>query len=207
MISVSFLKSNQERNLTIKDINKSIANLIHVDIMDGIYVESKTANYQELIKSLKDTNKLLDIHLMVKDVKSYLKDLINLNVWAITFHIEALDNPKEIIDYLKMHNIKVGIAINPIYNAKILEDYIDMIDYVLVMGVNPGMGGQKCMLDVLDKINDIKKIRKDILIGFDGGVNDKTIKEIKKYPVDNIVSGSFVCMSNDYNKQINILKN
>lgn len=204
MISVSFLKSKDERKNTINKINASAADLIHVDLMDGVYVQNKNFEINEILNTLKDTTKLLDIHLMVREPFEYIKELIKLNVWAITFHLDATENPLEIIEYLKLNNIKVGIAINPNDDINVLNDYFDKIDYVLVMSVIPGEGGQKFMSDVLEKIEYLKD--KKVLIGIDGGINHDTIKLLKGYKIDNIISGSFICMNDDYNRQIKILK-
>lgn len=204
MIAVSYLKSKFSKSDTIKKINDSSANLIHVDLMDGLYVKENNFTLEEVMADLKNTTKLLDIHLMVNDPFKYLEKLIKLNVWCITFHLDSTDNPLKVINFLKEKNIKVGIAINPLDNIEIIADYLDKIDYVLIMSVNPGYGGQKFIPDVLSKVNYLKN--KNILIGIDGGINAESIKLLKNYKIDNIVSGSFICMHDDYEKQISILK-
>ena len=204
MIAVSFLKSKYERGETLQKIMASDADLIHVDLLDGIYAGENNLQIDELVKELANTEKKLDIHLMVKEPLEYIKQLINLNIWAITFHLDATSNPKEIIEYVKSHNIKVGIAINPDEDIHILDKYFDLIHYVLIMSVYPGKGGQEFIPDVLEKIPYLYD--KNVLIGIDGGINNNTIKYLAGYQVDNIVSGSFICMSDDFNKQINLLK-
>ncbi len=204
MIAVSFLKSKYERGETLQKIMASDADLIHVDLLDGIYAGENNLQIDELVKELANTEKKLDIHLMVKEPLEYIKQLINLNIWAITFHLDATSNPKEIIEYVKSHNIKVGIAINPDEDIHILDKYFDLIHYVLIMSVYPGKGGQEFIPDVLEKIPYLYD--KNVLIGIDGGINNNTIKYLDGYQVDNIVSGSFICMSDDFNKQINLLK-
>ena len=190
---------------TLQLIDESNASLIHVDLMDGVYVSNKNYEIKELINNLKNTHKLLDIHLMVKEPLEDIKLLCNnLNIWAITFHLDATFNPLEIIEYIKSHNIKVGIAINPDEDIHILDKYLDKIDYVLIMSVIPGKGGQKFIPEVLNKIPYL--YNKNILIGIDGGINDESIKYLKDYQIDNIISGSFICMSDNYNDQINKLK-
>ena len=200
MIAVSFLKSNYNRYDTIKKIDESKADLIHVDLLDGIYAGKNNLDIDELVKELSNTKKKLDIHLMVKEPLEIIKKLINLNIWAITFHLDATSKPIEIIEYVKNHNIKVGIAINP----DIVDSYLDLINYVLIMSVFPGRGGQEFIPKVLDKIPYL--YNKKVLIGIDGGINAESIKYLKDYQIDNIISGSFICMSNDFNKQIDILK-
>ena len=204
MIAVSFLKSLYNRSDTIKKIDESDADLIHLDLLDGIYAGVNNLDIDGIIKDLSNTKKKIDIHLMVKEPLEIIKKLINLNIWAITFHLDAVSNPIEIIDYIKSLNIKVGIAINPDEDIHIIDKYLDLIHYVLIMSVFPGKGGQEFILKVLNKIPYL--YNKNVLIGIDGGINDKSIKYLKDYQIDNIVSGSFICMSDDINKQISILR-
>lgn len=204
MISVSFLKSKLSKEETLQKIEESKANFIHVDLMDGIYVPEKNFEIDDIVNTLKNTNKLLDIHLMTKDPLQYIKKLVDLNVWMITIHLDSTDNPLKVINFIKSNHIKVGVAINPKDDIISIANYLDIIDYVLVMSVTPGAGGQKFILKSIDKINYLQD--KHILIGVDGGINDESIKYLKDYRVDVIVSGSFICMSSNYNKSIDKLK-
>ena len=203
MISVSFLKSKYNRLDTLKKIDKSKASFIHVDLMDGIYVANKNFTLEGIINELKDTFKPLDIHLMVNEPSLYISELAKLRPSIITFHLDSIDKPMEIIDLISSYNIKVGIAIKPEEDVSIIDEYIKYIDYVLIMSVNPGLGGQKFILNTLDKVKYLED--KSIMVGIDGGINSETINYLKKYKIDIIVSGSFVCMSDDYNKQIELL--
>ncbi len=205
MISVSYLKSICSKKETIKKIDESIADYIHVDLMDGIYVNNKNFTIEEVLNDLVNCHKKLDIHLMVQEPLPYIKDLINLNVWNITFHLDATKNPKKIIDYVKKHHINVGVAINPQDDIHIIDQYLNLIDYVLIMSVVPGLGGQQFMMEILEKVKYLED--KNVLIGIDGGINNITIKYLENYKIDNIVSGSYVCMSDNYNERINELKN
>ncbi|MBE6156265.1 MAG: ribulose-phosphate 3-epimerase [Firmicutes bacterium] len=204
MIAVSYLKSKYEKYETIKLINNSNADLIHVDLMDGLYVENKNFTIEEVLNDLKDTTKPLDIHLMVNNPEIYIPDLAKLKPFAITFHLDGTSNPLEVIDLIKDYNIKVGIAINPNEEKFILDDYLDIIDYVLIMSVVPGKGGQMFIKEVLNKVKELEN--KNLLIGIDGGINESTIIYLKDYKIDIVVSGSYVCMSDNYNKSINILR-
>lgn len=201
MIAVSFLKSKFNKLDTIKKIDKSKASLIHVDLMDGIYVENN--NLDNYLEGLVNTTKPLDVHLMVDNPLKYINDLAKLNTKIITFHLDSSDNPLEVIDKIKQYNIKVGIAINPEDNISILDDYYNLIDYVLIMSVVPGLGGQEFIKEVLDKVKLLQD--KNVLLGIDGGINNETIKYLKDYRIDIVVSGSYVCMSDNYNKQIDEL--
>ena len=198
MIAVSFLKSKFNKLETIKRIDQSNASLIHVDLMDGLYVNN--SNIENYLEGLHNTNKQLDVHLMVNNPLKYIDDIAKLNTKIITFHLDSLDNPYEIIKKIKDNNILVGIAINPSDNLNILEKYYDLIDYVLIMSVVPGLGGQEFIKEVLDKVKLLQD--KNILIGIDGGINNETIKYLEDYKIDIIVSGSFICMSDNYNEQI-----
>lgn len=204
MISVSYLKSNCSKEETIKKINASTADYIHVDLMDGLYVSNKNFTIDEVINDLKDSIKPLDIHLMVNNPLNYIDTLAKLNPEIITFHLDSLDNPVDVIELIKDYNIKVGIAINPTDDVSILSDYLEQIDYVLIMSVTPGEGGQSFMPEVLDKVKYLEN--KNILLGIDGGINEDSIKYLKDYKIDIIISGSYVCMSNDYNEKISILR-
>lgn len=205
MISVSYLKSKLNINDTIKKINNTTCNYLHVDIIDETFIEEKNfKSLTDLMKSLKLSNKPLDIHLMVKNPEKYIDKLAILNVDTITFHAYLSKNPIKLINYIKSIGIKVGLAINPNEEVSIIDNYIDLIDYVLIMSVYPGKGGQEFNNNVLSKIDYLQD--KNILIGIDGGINDQSIKYLKDKRIDNIISGSFICMNDNYEKQINILK-
>jgi len=205
MISVSYLKSKYEKDETIFKINESNADLVHVDLMDGLYVPNKNFTILDLLDDLSKVTKPLDVHLMVNNPEEYLETLIKFEPQIITFHLDSTKNPIEVINKIKDNNIKVGVAINPNEDISILNDYISLIDYVLIMSVYPGKGGQEFIPDVLEKVKMLEN--KNILIGIDGGINKDTIKYLKNYKIDIIISGSYVCMSDNYNESINLLKN
>lgn len=204
MISVSYLTSKFNKNDTIKKIDESTADMIHVDLMDGLYVENNNFTIEEVINDLKNTFKPLDIHLMVNAPQKYIEKLALLNPYMITFHLDSTSKPNEVIELIKENNIKVGIAINPDEDVSILNDYLELIDYVLIMSVVPGRGGQSFIKDVLHKVKMLEN--KNILIGIDGGINEESIKYLKDYKIDNIISGSYICMNDYYNKYIDILR-
>ena len=204
MISVSYLKSKYDKFETINKINESNADYIHVDLMDGLYVTNKNFTILDLLNDLSITTKPLDVHLMVNNPIEYIDYLTKFNVAIITFHLDSTNNPIEVINKIKENNIKVGIAINPDEDINILNNYYDLIDYILIMSVYPGKGGQEFIPNVLEKIKVLED--KNILIGIDGGINEDTIEYLKNYKIDIIVSGSYICMSDNYNKNIEILK-
>ena len=121
----------------------------------------------------------------------------------ITFHLEATDKVNEIIDLIHSYGIKCGISIKPNTSVKELLPYLDKIELVLIMSVEPGKGGQKFMPIAIDKINELRKLNKNIIISVDGGINDETVRMVN---TDMVVSGSYVCMSDNFEKNIEILK-
>lgn len=199
MIATSILKL-QESKEKIQKIDQSQTDLIHFDVMDGKFVQNKT-NYQ----NLPEFTKPIDIHLMVEDVKKYVDAFSYLHPKNITFHIEINNNIDEIITYIKEKGFKVGLAIKPKTSIEQLLPYLDKIDVVLVMTVEPGAGGQKFMKDMIPKINTLKKMQKDYqyLIEVDGGINKDT-KELCN--ADIFVVGSYITDSDHPNDMIRNLK-
>lgn len=204
-ISVSFLKSNLSPKETIKEIGKTNADYIHVDIMDGIFVKNKNYTPGEIVNLLKDSTKPLDVHLMVKNPYKWIDHLATLKIDYLTFHYELKEDLNKIIDYVKSLGIKVGIAIKPKTSVKKIKDILPLIDLIIVMTVEPGKGGQEFMLSQIEKINTLKEIQPNYhyLIGVDGGINAENIQLINP---DIIITGSFVTMSDNYQLQINKLK-
>ena len=205
LVSVSFLKNKLGEQQTIKNIDKSNADYIHIDIMDGKFVENKNFSYDEIKDYFNGINKPLDVHLMVNDTLSYIKDFVKLKPEYITFHIESTDNIDECIKYLHEHNIKAGIALNPETRIFNVLPYLKNIDLILIMSVHPGYGGQEFIKDVLKKINELKALQTKYkyIINVDGGINGNTIKEVNS---DMVVSGFYVVSQDDYNERINELK-
>lgn len=206
-LSVSFLKSKNSKEDTIKAIAKTNCNYLHVDIMDGVFVTDKT---EDLTRYLKNIPKKLDVHLMVQDPLIYLNDYIDLPVEYFTFHLEIKKDLLNIINKIKEKNFKVGIAINPDTSINELNSYLPIIDQILVMGVYPGKGGQKFIPTILSKIKQLRLLKQEnnykYLISVDGGVNAESAQLIKEAGADMIVSGSYITMSDDYQSKINKLK-
>lgn len=208
-ISVSILNSN-DRVMDVKKLNNTNCDYIHIDVMDGKFVNPTEFSYEEVIDIINVCNKKIDVHLMCKEPIKYIEKLVNYNISNITFHEEVGENLFDIIDLIKKHNIGVGMSIKPNTSVDKFDKYLDKINLVLVMSVEPGYGGQEFMLSSLDKVRELKKRIKDknldVKIEIDGGVKDTNINLIKKSGVDISVVGSFVTKSDDFNKSINILK-
>lgn len=207
MLSVSILGIKEKIKKNIKKLDNLNIDFFHIDIMDGIFVENTTWEYKEIKKIVKHRKTKKDIHLMVKDVKKYIDDFINLKPEIITFHYEATDNHIELINYIKKHNIKAGISIKPNTEVEKIKELLNMVDLVLVMSVEPGKGGQKYIDNSTNKINELYNIRKEnnykYLIEVDGGIN----KETKEYAknADILVVGSYIT-NNNYEEKIKEFK-
>ena len=203
-ISASILNIKENIKEKIEKLDKTSIDYLHLDIMDGQFVSTKTMEIEKLQNYLQNTTKPLDVHLMVVDIFKYIEDYKILNPQYITFHFEATNNPKKVIEYIKDINIKVGISIKPNTEIEKIYKLLPYIDLVLVMSVEPGEGGQDFIKDVITKIKQLKEIRAkeqlSYLIQVDGGINDQTIKYCQD--VDIIVVGSFITNYLDYEKQI-----
>lgn len=208
LISVSYLSSYYSKEKTIYYLEKTSADYIHVDLMDGGFVPTKNFTIEEVLKLLKNHEKPLDIHLMTFDPIIYIDDLAQLNPEYITFHIEATKDIIKTIEKIKRKNIKVGLTIKPDTDLLELIPYLSFIDLVLIMSVNPGAGGQSFIPSSLERLKELKQIRDENNLSFkismDGGINEEVIKELTD--LDIAVSGSYVCKSLDYEKQIKQLR-
>lgn len=209
-ISVSYLSSIFDKKITIEKIENSKADLIHVDLMDGKFVAKKNFKIETVIKDLKDSTKPLDIHLMTYNPDDYIKEFSVLKPEYITFHLESNTDITNTIELIKSYGIKVGISIKPNTNVEELIPYLELIDLILIMTVEPGAGGQRFMFDMLDKVEFLNKYRTNnnskYLLSVDGGINEYTAIRSKNSGVDILVSGSFVCHHEDFDKRINKLK-
>lgn len=205
-VAVSFIKSKYNEKETIKLIDKTDADYLHVDIMDGKFVEHKNYTFGEIEKFVQNTTKKLDVHLMCEKPSKYIKDYALLNTEFLTFHLEAVKNPDEIIDEIHLYGIKCGISIKPTTKAEILIPFLNKIEQVLIMSVEPGKGGQEFIMDIIQKINNLKELNYNkFIISVDGGINEETIAYVQN--ADMVVSGSYVCLSDNYQTQINKLRN
>lgn len=206
-ISPSILASDFS-NLSDEIERIKIADMVHLDIMDGHFVPNISFG-ADVVKSLRDkTNLIFDVHLMISNPLQYIKNFADAGADIITFHIESNSDVLATIKEIKKYGKKVGIAIKPKTDEKEIIKYLDYIDLALIMTVEPGFGGQKFMPEQLEKSLFIKNMSKNpnLLIEIDGGVNFETINFAKRYPIDICVSGTCVFKSQNAEEAILALK-
>ena len=196
----------------IKRLEEGGADMIHVDVMDGHFVPNLTIG-PPVIKALRKQCSLkFDVHLMISPVHKYIESYAEAGADIITIHPEATDNLKASILKIKQLNKKVGVSLNPESKIDLILDFLDKIDLVLIMSVNPGFGGQKFMPEVLEKIKKLRKIQDEKKLNFDieidGGINFENSKKAIDAGANILVSGTTIFKSNDgdIKKNINLLK-
>ncbi len=196
----------------IKRLEEGGADMIHVDVMDGHFVPNLTIG-PPVIKSLKKHSSIMfDVHLMISPVHKYIEAYSEAGADIITIHPEATENLSASISKIKDLKKKVGVSLNPKTEVNEIIDYLNQIDLVLIMSVNPGFGGQKFMPEVLEKIKQLKKIQKNKNIDFDieidGGINFENSKIAIEAGANILVSGTTIFKSNngDVKKNIDLLK-
>ena len=204
ILSSNFSKLGEE----ITTLNNSECDYIHIDVMDGHFVPNLTIG-PGVIKSIRPyTNKIFDVHLMINPVMNILPSFIEAGSDIITIHHEISDNVFDCINLIKKNNLKAGISIKPRTEAKEIIPYLELIDLILVMTVEPGFGGQKFLPNQLKKISDIKGLisNRDIELEVDGGINYNTAKQVIDAGANVLVSGSTIFSSKNYNESISKLR-
>ena len=181
----------------VSDVEKAGADYIHIDIMDGEFVNNETPGLEMLTRTYETTSLTLDTHLMVEEPQNWLDDVVLSNV--VTFHIEAVnvETAEKIIDYLHERDIKAGVAIKPDTSIEDIMPIFEKIDVVLVMLVEPGFGGQKMILSCLEKAKTLRSLKPDMDIEVDGGVNLENVQLVKDAGANIIVAGTAIFKSND----------
>ncbi len=212
-ISPSILSADfSQLGVEIKRLEEGGADMIHVDVMDGHFVPNLTIG-PPVIKALrKQCDLKFDVHLMISPVHKYIESYADAGADIITIHPEATDNLEASILKIKELKKKVGVSLNPESKIDLIRNYLDKIDLILIMSVNPGFGGQKFIPKVLEKIKELKKIQNDKNLDFDieidGGINFDNCKDAIEAGANILVSGTTIFKSNngDIKKNINLLK-
>ena len=192
ILSADFARLGED----IKIIDEAGAEYIHVDVMDVLFVPSISFG-MPVIKSIrKVTGKVFDVHLMINEPIRYIDEFVKAGADIITVHVEACSDVVATIEKIKASGVKAGITLNPDTPVSAISPYLDMVDMVLVMSVNPGYGGQKFIVTSIDKLKEVKKLKDDSGLGFDievdGGINVDNLPSVLEAGANVIVAGSAI---------------
>lgn len=192
----------------LEDMEKAGANFVHLDVMDGKFVQHKTFDEKLVDYVQHKTTLMLDVHLMVENPEKEVGKYIEAGADLLTFHYEASKDPEKLLKYIKSKNVLAGIAISPSTPALKIKDLLNknIVDVVTVMGVEPGAGGQSFIPGSAEKVAEVREMDRSVYIKIDGGVSLKNSKILRKLGANILVSGSFIFGSKNMRKAINGLK-
>ncbi|MCD6176473.1 MAG: ribulose-phosphate 3-epimerase [Candidatus Cloacimonetes bacterium] len=207
LLSANFVRLEEE----INNIQKAGADIIHLDVMDGHFVPNLTFGLP-IIKQIKDIAKIpIDVHLMVSNPDVYLETLGKWNIDYVSFHQEVENHIHRQLKVLQKYGVKAGVALNPATPVETIFPVITDLDFVLIMSVNPGFGGQSFIPLVYDKIEKLRKladqVNPELEIEIDGGVNNINAPKLINKGANILVAGSYIFGSANYKKQIQSLRN
>ena len=202
ILSADFSKLGEE----VREVEACGADLIHCDVMDGHFVPNITIGPM-VIKALSKVTKLpLDVHLMIEKPERYIKEFIEAGSKMLTIHVEATTHLQRHIQHIKEQGVKAGVSLNPSTPLDVLEYILSEVDFVLIMTVNPGFGGQKFLRSMLPKIKRLRKMINEkglsAEIEVDGGIGVENIKDASQAGADIFVAGNAIFGSGDYRKTI-----
>ena len=204
ILSADFKKLGEE----LETIDKAGAEYVHVDVMDGLFVKSISFGMPVIKSARSATDKVFDVHLMIEEPIRYIEDFVKAGADIITVHVEACKDVVATLEKIKECGVKAAITLNPPTPVSAIEPYLDKVDMVLVMSVEPGFGGQSFNPSALDKITELKEIRNDrrYLIEVDGGINENTANLCRGAGADVLVAGSYVFKAENRQEAIDSLK-
>lgn len=191
--------ANVQRDVEM--LNESVAEWIHIDVMDGVFVPNISFGFPILSAVRRHTNKVLDVHLMIQNADAYLSEFKKAGADIITVHVEACPHLHRTIQGIKELGMKAGVALNPHTPLSMLNHVLSDLDVVLIMSVNPGFGGQKFIPEAINKVKELNQIKNsknlNFIIEVDGGVNSDNAPQLSEAGANALVAGSFVFNSND----------
>lgn len=206
LLSIDFTKIGEQ----LKILEEEDIKYLHLDVMDGNFVPSISFGMPVIASLRKYKNFIFDVHMMVEEADRYVEDMKNAGADMISVHYEACKHLDRTIKHIKDLGLKAGVVLNPATPVGVLKDILAELDFVLLMSVNPGFGGQKYIPYVTKKIKELSLMKEDInqnlLIQVDGGVNKDTIKEVIEAGADYVVAGSAI-FNGDIRDNIKKLRN
>jgi len=193
--------SNLERD--VEQLEQANVAALHLDVMDGVFVPNFTYGMTIVNAFRKLTDLPLDVHLMISNPQNYISAFVKAGADVITFHVEAVDDPKPVLKQIREENIAGGLAFNASTPVEAIADSLDLCDIVVVMSIEAGFGGQTFQPAVLSKLKKIRELAgPEIVLEIDGGVNRETIDDCVKNGAELLVAGSAIFNQNDYRQAI-----
>jgi ribulose-phosphate 3-epimerase len=207
ILSADFARLGEE----IKAVEDAGADWIHIDVMDGHFVPNITIGPVVVSKIRGLTNLLFDVHLMINKPECFIDAFADAGADLLTIHVEASDDPLNIIKMIKSRSCKAGVSVKPDTPIEVLNNFMDHVDLILIMSVNPGFSGQRFVPSSLERIKKTRTLinessNKNIHLQVDGGVTDENAKSIIKNGADVLVAGNYIFKSKDYKQAIRKLK-
>ncbi|AVL78460.1 MULTISPECIES: ribulose-phosphate 3-epimerase [Staphylococcus] len=206
LLSADFLQLQKE----LKALEDAGVDGVHFDVMDGQFVPNISIGLPILEAVRKGTNLPIDVHLMIEEPEKYVELFAAQGADMISVHVEATPHIHRVIQQIKKTNVKAGVVINPGTSVNTIMPVLKMVDYVLVMTVNPGFGGQTFIQDSISKLDELVKIKKALNLSFeievDGGINDETVATVIEHGATMLVAGSYFFKQKDYKQVTQTLK-